>query len=118
MRWLRGSISIAFCRERAETVMGPVLRRSAFLTDRRERAFAFPMELRVFLSTLAAADVFRGFGICFPFPFCINPVLLHIRARNMSQHTRIVEKVVFVWVEQQSGGAPVFKAEDCPSPDG
>jgi hypothetical protein len=51
-----------FCSERLPISIGPVLRRSAFLMERRERALAFPIEVRVFLEALLANETLFGFG--------------------------------------------------------
>lgn len=50
-RWLRGFVQIP------SMLIGPVLLRSALFTERCERAFAFPIEVRWFRRALAAAEV-------------------------------------------------------------
>lgn len=48
-----------FWREREAISVGPVLLRSALLTERWERPFALPTELRFFLLAVEAAVVLR-----------------------------------------------------------
>lgn len=69
IRWLRGLA------QRPPRLTGPVLRRSALLTDRCERPLAFPTEVRWLRDAFARDDVFvrlvpedllgEVFGICF-----------------------------------------------------
>jgi hypothetical protein len=62
-----------FCAAREAISIGPVPCRSALRTDRRERAFALPIDVRLF--RCVPRDALPGFGT-FDFrleAFCINP---------------------------------------------